>query len=172
MEKILEKISEYELFNNLLPGTLFFVLLEWRTGVQLNEDDVIIKILVFYSFGLIIGRFGSLVVEPFCKFFNLIQFSDYSSYIIASERDPIIKTLSTKNNMYRTFLAMSILYTIIPLSELCINSFSSTPFSAQPIIETIGALLITYLFFRSYEKQTTYIRIRIKACTRENQRGD
>ena len=65
MDKILEQISTYELLNNLLPGTFLCTLFIWHTGYQFEINNIFIELVVFYVAGLVAGRFGSLLVEPF-----------------------------------------------------------------------------------------------------------
>ena len=121
---------------------------------------------------MIIGRFGSLIVEPICKWRNFVQFADYSSYIKASEKDPAIKILSEKNNMYRSFASMFVLCLIFLVPELLLKWITTKFLPTQIFLETIGAFLISCLFFYSYRKQTDYIRNRISTHIKETQRGN
>ena len=172
MEKLLEKLAEYELLNNLLPGALFCILFEWHFHIHLQEYNAFVEILIFYSVGMIIGRFGSLIVEPMCKWRNFIQFADYSSYIKASEKDPTIKILSEKNNMYRSFASMFVLCLTLLVPELLLKWATTKFFPMQIFLEVIGASLVGCLFFYSYKKQTDYIRNRISTHIKETQGGN
>ena len=157
MEKFLEKISAYELLNNLLPGTLLCALLNWHTGGQFAIDNVFVEIISFYSAGLIIGRIGSLVIEPLFKKLKIIRTADYKDFIAASEKDPKIDVLSTKNNLYRTFTALFLLYAVFLISDWIIKICPIL----QRWIRPIAIILLILLFSFSYRKQTNYIRNRV-----------
>jgi hypothetical protein len=62
----MEKISSYNIFNNLFPA-LFVYLLERSTKVILSTDDIVKNIVLYYFAGLIIGRVGSIIIEPLLK---------------------------------------------------------------------------------------------------------
>lgn len=67
MEKILEKLDSYNILNNLLPGIVLNFLLERIIGVKIVEGNIIEDLFVFYFMGMVVSRFGSLVIEPICK---------------------------------------------------------------------------------------------------------
>jgi hypothetical protein len=62
----MEKISSYNIFNNLFRA-LFVYLLERLTKVILSTDDIVKNIVLYYFAGLIIGRVGSIIIEPLKK---------------------------------------------------------------------------------------------------------
>ena len=81
MDGLWEKISSYNLFNNLFPGALFIYLLERSTSVVLSTEDIVKNIVLYYFVGLVIGRVGSIVVEPILKAVRVIRFTPYSDYM-------------------------------------------------------------------------------------------
>lgn len=166
MEKLLEQISAYEILNNLLPGTLFCALLKWHTGFQPESNNAVAEIFIFYFVGLVVSRFGSLVIEPLYKKLKIIKTADYTSFIIASAKDSKIDTLSTKNNMYRTFVAVFFLYAIFLAAEWLVIKCPVL----QPWLTGLGVILILLLFSFSYRKQTDYIRNRISIHTKDDEK--
>ena len=64
MEKLLEKLTSYNLFNYLLPGIIFSVLLEKTTNYSIIHKDILIEAFLAYFIGLIISRVSSLIIEP------------------------------------------------------------------------------------------------------------
>lgn len=96
VEKLFEQLSVYEVLNNFLPGAFFCILFRWQTGVGYEVNDTVTEILVFYFAGMIISRFGSLVLEPLCGKLRFVEKEAYGDYIKASKRDPKIETLSMK----------------------------------------------------------------------------
>ena len=159
MKEIIDKLASYNLFNYLLPGVLFVTIANKFTGYSFTEDNLIVAGFVYYFIGLVISRFGSLVIEPFLKKISFLKFIDYKEYIIASKKDPKIDLLSESNNMYRTFILMLILLVVLKLYELIELKFQMLK-NWNPYI-LIGLLLIMFLY--SYQKQTGYITKRIKA---------
>lgn len=84
MERLPERISAYELLNNLIPGAVLYALVCWHTGSHLL-DNLFLEMVVCYFVGLITGRFGSLVIEPPFKKLKVIEMKDYGDFIGASK---------------------------------------------------------------------------------------
>jgi len=156
MEKLLEKLTSYNLFNYLLPGIIFSVLLEKTTNYSIIHKDVIIEAFLAYFLGLIISRVSSLVIEPLLKKVKFVKFSDYKDFVSASEHDKKIELLSESNNMYRVFISLFFILIIIVLYE----RFLQEILSGYTSYIVISGLLILFLF--SYRKQTQYITKRIE----------
>ena len=158
MKDILGKISSYNFFNYLLPGVLFVVILDELTTYSLTQENLIIGAFVYYFVGLVISRFGSLIIEPILKKVSFLEFSDYSDFVSASKQDSEIKIFSEVNNMYRTFISMLALLILLKLYELLAVKFLVPSEWNLYLLAII--LLIMFLF--SYRKQTRYISKRIK----------
>ena len=158
MKDILEKISSYNLFNYLLPGVLFVVVLEKFTTYSFVQENLIIGAFVYYFAGLVISRFGSLIVEPLLRKISFLKFADYEDFVLVSKDNAKIEILSETNNMYRTFttmflfLALAKVYEFIEYKLPMIKNWS-------PYILILMLLLV---FLYSYRKQTQYITKRIK----------
>ncbi|MBN1184978.1 MAG: hypothetical protein JXB49_22020 [Bacteroidales bacterium] len=159
MKELLDKLSSYNIFNYLLPGILFAFIASTLTGINLIQSDLITGAFVYYFIGLIISRFGSLVIEPILKKTKFVTFADYKDFVAASQLDSKIDTLSESNNMYRTFISMFLLIILL-------NIYSSLTLKF-PIIKEWSLLLLVILLFImflfSYRKQTNYITKRIKS---------
>jgi len=159
MKDILDKITSYNLFNYLLPGVLFVAILDRFTLYSLVQENLVIGAFVYYFVGLVISRFGSLVVEPILRWTSFLKFVSYSDFISASKFDQKIESLSETNNMYRTFVAMLVLLLVLKAYELLALRLAFLNEYGLHILLTV--LLITFLL--SYRKQTSYIRKRIEA---------
>ncbi|HFO4496343.1 TPA: phosphohistidine phosphatase, partial [Escherichia coli] len=150
MDGLWEKISSYNIFNNLFPGALFIYLLERMTKIVLSGDDLIKNVVLYYFVGLVIGRIGSIVLEPFLKLSRLIKFAPYKDYVSACGVDGKIETLQEIANMYRTIFSMS----IILLATLCVvGRFTGETYGLSKITLAVFAIL----FVVSYIKQIRYI---------------
>jgi signal transduction histidine kinase len=158
MKEIVEKVSSYNLFNNLLPGVLFVYVVSNNTSFNLLIDNVLIAAFLYYFVGLVISRLGSLVIEPLLKKAKFIRFAGYKDFLSASEKDNKIELLSEVNNMFRTFVSLFVLILLATIYDkvavyLCIPIENT-------IITLIIALFVLFLF--SYRKQTTFIRKRVE----------
>lgn len=159
MKDILDKITSYNLFNYLLPGVIFVVILDKFTIYSLTQENLVVGAFIYYFVGLVISRFGSLIIEPFLKLVYFLKFADYTDFVSASKVDPKIEAFSEVNNMYRTFTAMLILLLLFKGYECLAVKIPMLSQYTAPIL--VITLLIMFLF--SYRKQTGYITKRIKA---------
>lgn len=157
MKEILDKISSYNLFNYLFPGVVFALIVEKLTGYPLLGEDNILNAFVAYFIGLVVSRFGSLVVEPILRKIQLVKFVDYSEYIAASKKDSKIELFSEINNSYRTLSSMLIL-TFLLKGWLLIEQ---TWVSLKAMSPYLLALSLLIMFLYSYKKQTEYIIKRV-----------
>ena len=159
MKELIDKISSYNLFNVLLPGILFVTIAEEFTHYSLIQENIVVNAFIYYFIGLLISRFGSLLIEPFLKRIKFLKFADYNDFVSASRFDPKIDILSETNNMYRTFISMLILLLLLKLYEFIESIF--TILKEYNLYIFIILLLIMFLY--SYKKQTEYITKRIKS---------
>lgn len=159
MKDLLDKLSSYNIFNYLFPGILFSIILSKSTTINLIQEDIIVGAFFYYFIGLIISRFGSLIIEPFLKWIKFVKFADYPDFVKTSKDDDTIVILSEVNNMYRTLLSL-ILIVLISKFYLYISSIYNWSNNIHFIL-IISMLLLMFLF--AYRKQTMYIYNRIKA---------
>jgi hypothetical protein len=158
MKDIISKISSYNLFNYLLPGIVFAVLVERITTYKIIQSDIIVGLFLYYFCGLVISRIGSLIIEPFLKRVSFVKFAPYKDYVQVSAKDPILETLSEVNNMYRTLCALFLTLLATKAFEaitMCLNMSGN----ASAYILFAGLLV---LFALSYRKQTKYITQRVE----------
>jgi hypothetical protein len=161
IKEIFDRLSSYNLFNYLLPGVLFAAIGKKMTGFDLVYDDIVIGLFIYYFYGLVISRLGSLIIEPVFKAIHFVQFASYHDFISASEVDSKLDQLSEVNNMYRTlcslFISLVALYGIHIMEEKC-------QISREKLL-IIGMVALLALFASAYKKQTVYITKRIAKCT-------
>src|SRR3989344_6850633 len=158
MNELLGKITSYNLFNYLLPGVLFVVMLDKFTDFSFTQENIVIGAFVYYFAGLIISRFGSLILEPILKKLSFIKFAEHQDFVFSSKQDPKVETLLEASNMYRTFAAMFLLLLLFKLYNFLSVKFPILNESSIYIL--IALLLVMFLF--SYRKQTEYISKRVK----------
>lgn len=157
MKEALDKISSYNLFNYLLPGVLFAIFAKSFLSVDLIKENIVLDVFLYYFVGLIISRFGSLIIEPILKKVNFLSFGKYEDFINASKKDSSIEILSEANNMYRTFTAM---FVLLLISKLYFYIQTLYPYLRNHNVHALVVLLLM-MFLYSYKKQTRYIVKRI-----------
>ena len=155
MSELLQKLSTYNIFNYLFPGVVFVILLNRYTEINLVVDDVILGMFLYYFFGLVLSRIGSILIEPALRSTKIVKFSDYARFVRASKLDDKIELLSEVNNMHRTIIAMLVVLLAI---SICNGSVTC--------LLTTGLLGIVTLFVLSYRKQTSFITKRIDETLR------
>lgn len=157
MDELIKKITPYQIFNYLLPGVIFVVILKNITYYDLTQDDILVAFFLYYFIGLIISRIGSLIIEPFLKKIKIIKFARYEDFINASKNDSKIEILSEQNNTYRTITSLFILLILFKVYESV--SYQIGFFKNNYALVLTTLLLILVIF--SYTKQTVYIKRRI-----------
>lgn len=150
------KVPFYHIVNMFLTGLVFMggfmlllpavsnILLNNPVVLKLNNTPDIIEIVfVFacaYEVGIIINRFGSVLIEPLFKKWKLIPFDDnYNKYNEKKKAFPILDTLSREYALSRTGVTLFLFLTIIAL-------FS------QYKLSSVLFLLILILYFFSCRK--------------------
>jgi hypothetical protein len=157
MHELLDKISSYNIFNYLFPGIVFSALAGWVTHYSIVPRDVLTG--AFYFVGLVVSRFGSLVIEPVLKRTSFIRFADYKDFVAASKKDDKLSLLSEVNNTYRTLSAVFALLLIVKVYGFIEGRHPGL----KEWDATVLSLLLLVLFLFSYKKQTAYVTKRIKA---------
>ncbi|WP_298691412.1 hypothetical protein [uncultured Sulfuricurvum sp.] len=156
MEKLLDKLTSYNIFNYLLPGIIFSVLLEKTTNYLIIQENIVVEAFFAYFIGLLISRISSLIIEPILKKVKFVKFADYKDFVLASESDNKIELLSESNNMYRVFISLFVVLIIVNIYE---QLFQQILGEHTNFVVTVLLLL---LFLFSYRKQTYYITQRVK----------
>ena len=159
MKDLLDRLTSYNFFNNLLPGALFAVMATRYTSVTLTSKDLLLAFFIYYFIGLVISRIGSLIIEPVLLKINLVKYSDYSDYLKASKEDQKIETLLEVNNTYRTIIAMFFSLALFKGFDVLAAKFSMLALFGPYIL----GLFMMILFIWSFKKQSNYINKRVDA---------
>lgn len=158
MKDLLSKLSSYNLFNYLLPGIIFVVLAKDFCNYSFIQQDIVIGLFLYYFIGLVISRFGSLVIEPLLRYVKFLRFADYKDFVAASKADEKIELFSEISNTYRTLCSLFILLGLLKIYGEIENIYPALKNWSAAILVVL--LLVIFLF--SYRKQTSYINKRIK----------
>ena len=161
MEKCIDKLSSYNILNNILPGVAFCYLCNKLWQFNIVHYSLVENLFVFYFIGMIISRIGSLFVEPICKKLKIIIHYPYDCYMSASKKDDTILVLSETNNTYRSIVALCIALIHVKLFLLLEKMLWFSYISNWVII-----FCVFIIFVLSYRKQTKYIHNRIEIISK------
>lgn len=158
MKELIERMSSYNLFNYLLPGVLFVVIIEEITTISLITDNMVLASFICYFVGMVISRVGSLIVERPLKTIGFLKFKDYKDFVKASQKDAMLGTLSEQNNTYRTLVSMIIMVGVTKGYDMLSAKWAFL----EEWKLLVALLLLLVLFLAAYRKQTGYIASRIE----------
>lgn len=169
LKHIVDKISSYNIFNNLYPGIIFCYLLKIMFNTNILSNNWFENLIVFYFIGMVLSRVGSVIIEPIMQKIKikkapLLKYAPYKDYERASTINPLIATLSEVNNTYRTllscFVCASIFKIIIVVNDKLVQ-FECNFFQANR--DWFILIFLVLLFANSYVKQTNYVRKRVES---------
>ena len=152
MEKIVERLASYHLFNYVLPGFLVLLCYFYLSDLSNSSYNLVVLFVLAYFCGLFISRVGSLILEPTLKKTGFIRFAKIEEYINATKKDAKIETLMETANMYRSLIVVS-LFAVVLASFLKVD---------YVLIIAGGISFIVFLF--SYRKQIGYIVARVEGA--------
>lgn len=158
MDKVFEKLSTYHIVTALIPGAILCALINRFTDLVIITGNGISDIVIFYFAGVISGRFGSIILEPLCKKIKLVKYAPYSDFIKACEKDSKLIELSNENNMFRSLLSVSVMFSFVMLYEFAEGFWTWLLIIRKPLL-CVGLIV---LFSISYRKQTKYVYERTK----------
>ena len=158
MKDLLDKLSSYNLFNYLLPGTIFAASAETISSYRFDHDNIVVQLFIYYFIGLVISRFGSLVVEPVLKKTAFVRFAPYKDFVRACGSDSKIELLSEQNNMFRTLCTLFLALPVFKLLDVIVQRSGLSHGAA--VLVGFGMLCVLFAF--AYRKQTQFVRDRVE----------
>ncbi len=173
-KKVFDKLSAYDIFNNLYPGIVFCYALKFILNIDILTDQWFENIVLFYFIGMIIGRIGSVVIEELLKNIKvkekgtqtkvpLLNFANHEDYGKACRVKPLIVELSSVNNTYRNLLSTFVCL-LFCKAYICISNLIGLyecPVAGE-ILQWISIIALIILFLCSYIKQTKYVVKNVK----------
>ena len=167
MKEIIDRLSAYNIFNYLLPGTIFAGLGDKLTSFSLIQENILYGVFLYYFIGLIISRIGSLTLEKALKKIKFLMFKPRKDYLKASKLEPKVEILSEQNNMYRTLCSLPITLIVFMTYDRMIKD--NLPWDAD-INNYIFLLGLFVLFLFSYKKQTGYVTESIETALEKEEK--
>lgn len=170
IKNIINKISSYEVFNNLLPGFVFCFVIRKITHFSFEQATLLENLIIYYFVGMILSRIGSIIISPLMLKIkknkvqsNFIEFSKYDDYIEASESQSFIKILNETNNTYRTMISVFIVIVILKIYDWVLYpKVSQLGDCFYNITIILVCLFVVTLFVLSYRKQSLFIKTRVE----------
>lgn len=163
MDKIIEKISGYHIFNNLVPGYLFLIISSQIMKKNLIIDNLIYSFFEAYFIGIIISRISSLVTEKIIVKIWKLKKEPYEKYIEANKEDDKLEILNQDCNMYRSLCTLM----LIELAFKIVVMFELSSLINKDILFLLVLALLTILFAFSFVKQNRFISSRVKRISKK-----
>ncbi|OAI19063.1 hypothetical protein [Methylomonas koyamae] len=157
MDKVIDKLSPYNIFTNLFPGVIYCFVATKFFGLSLIQDDLVVAAFLYYFCGMVISRVSSVVVEPLMKKTGFVTYADYSDYVAASAADKLIEQLLETSNSYRSVVALALCLVGTGAWTAAVATWPK--FGAFNYYILLIALLV--LFSLAFRKQTQYITKRV-----------
>jgi hypothetical protein len=163
IDTIVGKVSEYNVFNYLVPGAVFMVGLLYVVGTIPFESNIIFFLVTAYAVGMALSRIGSLVVEPILLRIGLIKRFDFEDFVRAEKNDSKLTTLLLESNAYRTMAAVFATLLIAKGAVALQSRFQHWGQSAA----WGSSIALVVLFAFSHRKMRLYIAKRVDARKEE-----
>ena len=158
MERIIDKLSNYHIFNYIIPGGLFLILCNNYLNIKIEQDKIIYFFFISYFIGIIISRVSSLVTEKILCYIFKIKKENYDNYIAATKKDEKIEVLMQDMNMYRSICTMLIILLIIKVAKI----FGLYQLIDKDILILLVFISLIIIFICAYIKQNKYVVSRVK----------
>lgn len=157
MEKLIERLSTYNIFTNLVPGAIYCFLADKFFDTDFVQENLVTAFFFYYFCGTTISRIGSLVLEPSLRKIKFVKFAPYSDYLVAAANDKKIETLQEVSNTYRSLASLLLCVLATGLLKDAQSAMNISDICARYIL--IFSLLA--LFLIAHKKQTKFIAARV-----------
>ena len=153
IKDVIDKLSSYNLYNYLLPGFVFVMILSKTTSLLPGDLAFdFINIVLIYFTGLVISRIGSLIIEGILtKRLNIGEI-DTSILIKKLKSNVKFEVIFEVMNMYRTIAAMLFLLSLMTLLDLTLHHYTWLISLLTAIVEVLLATLFTFAYCKQRNK--------------------
>lgn len=163
MERIIDKLSNYHIFNYIIPGGLFLILCNNYLNIKIEQDKIIYFFFISYFIGIIISRVSSLVTEKILCYIFKIKKENHDNYIAATKKDEKIEVLMQDMNMYRSICTMLIILLIIKVVKI----FGLYQLIDKDLLILLVFISLIIIFICAYIKQNKYVVSRVKIANKK-----
>jgi hypothetical protein len=149
VKNILDKLTSYNLFNYLFPGSVFLILLHESTNlIGYLEFDLTTVILVYFI-GLILSRLGSLLIEKMVLSYKSEKPINTKLLFKKFKGNIKLEIIHEAMNMYRTLASMSFCLAVVTLIDVVFNS----GYNRDSIVWIVAEVSVSVLFICAFYKQ-------------------
>jgi hypothetical protein len=149
IKELIDKLSSYNIFNYLLPGCLFHVILCKTTGIVACPELNVISVVFIYFEGLVVSRVGSIVIEELLWKHHKMKEINTKELLAEFQKNVKLEIIFEAMNMYRTLAAMFILLAFFSLVYIIVEA----PLSISGILYIALEFILFVLFLFSFTKQ-------------------
>lgn len=153
--------SAYDFITTFVPGAVFAAIVSVGSRSEITSDDIVLGAALYFFYGVVASRIGSLIVQPILEITRFLKAGDYDKFIIAEKADSKIQALLEARNFYRSLLTALLL--TIPL--IIVDPVRSGKVHTGTLLVLITLSSVVMLF--SLRKQSSYIESRVKFHTRK-----
>ncbi len=153
MDKLLDKLSTFNIFNYFVPGVVFAFLVSKTTQYDLLiEENWFISLPFYYFCGLVLSSLGSKLSD-WLQWIHLIsprKSESYKEYLEAKKEDPDISLLAEVRNMTRTFAMVFFVAALAKAVDFLCPQLSQP--KASPFFLFLFFLILGSLLYASHNK--------------------
>ena len=157
MEKIIEKIDNYNLFTNIVPG--FLILMFNVYYFNLIGEQIVIA----YFAGQTLNRIGSITIGILLLKLTREKGEPYNKYIVACRKDDKIDILLQERDTFRTFCTLVLVCMLEIIFYKLIKFFNIS--NGITIFSVLTIMFVIYAI--SFCKYNKYISERIRIANKK-----
>ena len=161
MEKIIEKIDNYNLFTNIVPG--FLILMFNVYYFNLHELNIGEQIVIAYFAGQTLNRIGSITIGILLLKLTREKGEPYNKYIVACRKDDKIDILLQERDTFRTFCTLVLVCMLEIIFYKLIKFFNIS--NGITIFSVLTIMFVIYAI--SFCKYNKYISERIRIANKK-----
>lgn len=120
MEKLIEKISKFDLLVCFSSGMVLYYLIDRFTILQFKCDDIILKLGIYYSIGILNSCVG-LIFFRFMKLIGIFNDIEYNEFISIDDKNNRPKILARNVSVYKAFIGALIIFIVFYSFQNCIH---------------------------------------------------
>ena len=153
MSELLSKISSYNLYNYLLVGFVYNMLLCHYTQLGYVDESILKTLIVCYVMGLFIAKLASLFLEPLLIRLHwnnkkFLKWRNKNEYLEASFKDAKIPILLEEANVCRNIAMAIFVFFICLLYDKYVSIYIS-----MIVAECLFYVIAFFICIFSYKKK-------------------
>ena len=117
IEKVLDKISKYDIIVNFIPGSVFVYCCKFFGQVDILYNNFLIDIPVIYFYGMLSELIGDALIN-FLKILKIVNYANYDDFLKADKRNSKVSLISRKVSMLKAMIGSHMIFiTFITFKE-------------------------------------------------------